>query len=164
MKSEKSEDGGRPVEDLSIRPVPFTQLFRFATVWDIALLVISAVMGLCCGALQPCFALVLGNLFNSLNVKDPNVFNDKINQLSIIMTLMGVGMGTGTYFSTFCALFAAKNQSRRLREAYFSAMLRQDMSWVDTHRPGEAATRLASDTVEFQVLHSSNCFALQALP
>ena len=68
---------------------------------------------------------------------------------------MGVGMSVGTYVSTCCALVSATNQGRKLREAYFQGLLRQDMSWIDTNRPGEAATRLASDTVEFQV-----CFLL----
>ena len=47
----------------------------------------------------------------------------------------------------------------RLRKDYFKALLRQDMSWIDVNQPGEAASRLAEDTVTFQVLLLFQAFA-----
>ena len=154
QESKKDSDSRKDTEtklNSEATPVSFVKLFRFATPIDIVLTVISIFSALCCGAVRPCLSLVLGKLFNSLNVQDQTAFNDQINTLSITITLLGVGLGVGMYVSTCCASIAATNQSRKLRESYFKAMLRQDMAWIDTNRPGEAASRLASDTVEFQV-------------
>ena len=132
-------------------PVSFVALFRFATAMDVVMTVIAAILGLACGALQPAFALVLGQIFNSINTTDPAAMTAKVDQLSWIILVMGAGMGVGSYIALTLCLTACANQGRRLREAYFQALLRQDMGWMDTNRPGEAASRLANDTVEFQV-------------
>jgi ABC-type multidrug transport system fused ATPase/permease subunit len=51
-------------------------------------------------------------------------------------------------------MISAENQAIRLRKDYFKALLRQDMAWIDVNQPGEAASRLAEDTVTFQVILS----------
>ncbi|RYF02874.1 MAG: hypothetical protein EOO77_31930, partial [Oxalobacteraceae bacterium] len=60
-------------------------------------------------------------------------------------------LGIGTFIASFCevalAMYSAERQGQRMRLSYMKAILRQDMEWYDTNNPGEAATRMAEDTV-----------------
>ena len=138
-------------KDKLIEPVPFRQLFRFATPSDMTLTYISAVLGILCGCVPPCLSLLLGNMMNSLNLADQNSFNAAVNQVATFMLILGCISAFLSYTYTTCGMISAENQAIRLRKDYFKALLRQDMSWIDVNQPGEAASRLAEDTVTFQV-------------
>ena len=140
-----------------IEPVPFHQLFRFATRSDMILTCTSAVLGILCGCVPPCLSLLLGNMMNSLNLKDQDSFNSAVNQVSTFMLMLGCISAFLSYTYTTCGMISAENQAIRLRKEYFKALLRQDMSWIDVNQPGEAASRLAEDTVTFQVQGICGC-------
>ena len=88
---------------------------------------------------------------NSLNLADQNSFNAAVNQVATFMLILGCISAFLSYTYTTCGMISAENQAIRLRKDYFKALLRQDMSWIDVNQPGEAASRLAEDTVTFQV-------------
>ena len=139
-------------KDKFIQPVPFRQLFRFATPGDMMLTYISGFLGILCGCIPPCLSLLLGNMMNSLNLRDEDSFNSAVNQVATFMLMLGCCSAFLSYTYTTCGMISAENQAIRLRKDYFKALLRQEMSWVDVNQPGEAASRLAEDTVTFQVL------------
>ena len=61
-----------------------------------------------------------------------------------------VGLFITTWLANCIPMYAAERQTRRIRSAYMKAMLRQDMAWYDTHRPGEIATRMAEESLAVQ--------------
>ena len=150
-KSSRKSSVASMTKDKLIEPVPFRQLFRFATPSDMTLTYISAVLGILCGCVPPCLSLLLGNMMNSLNLADQNSFNAAVNQVATFMLILGCISAFLSYTYTTCGMISAENQAIRLRKDYFKALLRQDMSWIDVNQPGEAASRLAEDTVTFQV-------------
>jgi hypothetical protein len=112
---------------------------------------LSAFLGILCGCIPPCLSLLLGNMMNSLNLRDEDSFNSAVNQVSTFMLILGCCSAFLSYTYTTCGMISAENQAIRLRKDYFKALLRQEMSWIDVNQPGEAASRLAEDTVTFQV-------------
>ena len=56
-----------------------------------------------------------------------------------------------------------ENVAKRLRAQLFSAMVRQDMSFFDSHRSGELVGRLTTDVADFKVLTGKCCLLKQTL-
>ncbi len=155
--------------DSLIEPVPFRKLFRFATPADMTLTYISAGLGVLCGCVPPCLSLLLGNMMNSLNLRDKDSFDAAVSEVAWMMLMLGCISGCISYIYMTCGLVSAEQQAIRLRKDYFKALLRQDMSWVDVNQPGEAASRIAEDTVTFQeppasIIHASfTCLICMAM-
>jgi len=128
--------------------VPFRALFRFASTGDLVLLVVACLCAVVAGIVMPLFTVILGDLFNALN--DPNNFEAGINQ--VCSRLAGLALGTGVvqYLTVGLSALSAVRQVSRLRSSYMAALLRQDAEWHDQGRSGEAATRMAADTVTFE--------------
>ncbi|KAJ1553462.1 ATP-binding cassette, sub-B (MDR TAP), member 4, partial [Cladochytrium tenue] len=60
--------------------------------------------------------------------------------------LFGLAMLVAGYFSQCLWVLTGENQTRKIRELYLQAILRQDMGWFDKAEEGSLTTRLAQDT------------------
>ena len=62
-------------------------------------------------------------------------------------SLYYVGLATATLIATFLATmfwnFSAYRQTRRMRQAFYQSILRQDIGWFDVTEANELSTRLA---------------------
>ncbi|KAI9324029.1 ABC transporter type 1, transmembrane domain-containing protein [Zopfochytrium polystomum] len=58
----------------------------------------------------------------------------------------GLAMLVAGYFSQCLWVLTGENQTRKIRELYLQAILRQDMGWFDKAEEGSLTTRLAQDT------------------
>ena len=128
--------------------VPFTRLFRFATAGDACLLAAACAFAALAGTSQPVFTLVFGQLLNGLNASNDLVAT--VNRLCVQLAIIGAVTFASVWLSVALASFSAARQVARLRAAYMRALLRQDAAWHDAGRAGEAATRMAADTVAFE--------------
>ncbi|KAG5482710.1 hypothetical protein CUR178_06747 [Leishmania enriettii] len=81
------------------------------------------------GAGTPAFSFALGRLVQDLLAANPKY---SAAESALIMTYIGIGVSA--------------RQVSRLRLRYLSAVLHQDMSWHDTHKPGELTARMTGDT------------------
>jgi ATP-binding cassette, subfamily B (MDR/TAP), member 1 len=129
-------------------PVPLLKLFRFATTFDIICLTIGCIFAGLAGASQPLFTIFFGKLLNGLNSNKDLV--TVVDELCLQLGLLGVATFICTWISVSLPAWAAARQVAKLRATYMKALLRQDAGWHDASRSGEAATRMAADTVAFQ--------------
>eukprot|EP00118_Oscarella_pearsei_P021466 m.241042 g.241042 ORF g.241042 m.241042 type:complete len:1331 (+) comp40199_c0_seq19:2286-6278(+) len=88
------------------------------------------------------------NSFNSscnFDGNDPSAFEDTMETVAIRFAIIGFGVWITMYIYVAFLSIAAQRQTRRMREAFFRAIMRQEIGWFDTSDTGELATRMADD-------------------
>jgi ATP-binding cassette subfamily B (MDR/TAP) protein 1 len=65
---------------------------------------------------------------------------------SIVPRIEGVGMFICTFIYMYAWVYTGEVTSKRIREKYLKAILRQDITFFDDVGPGEVATRIQTDT------------------
>lgn len=65
-----------------------------------------------------------------------------ITDAAIRFAIIGFGAWITMYLYVMLLIWAAERQTRRMREEFFRAIMRQEIGWFDTSDPGELATRL----------------------
>lgn len=68
----------------------------------------------------------------------------------------GLGMCACTFIYMYIWVYTGEVNAKRLREKYLQAILRQDVAFFDNVGAGEVATRIQTDTREFQRSHLSD--------
>lgn len=130
--------------------VPIYKLFRFASKLDLLMILISMIFSAGTGALQPAVILIFGNFLS--NIQTAMMDNPKGPLLPYVydLILTFVYMGTASLVAAYIAqcfwIMTGENQTRRIRQRYVHAILRQDLSWFDKAEEGSLTTRLATDT------------------
>ena len=71
----------------------------------------------------------------------------KISTLSLNFLLIAIAAAIVGFVDVACLSYSTENQMERLRAAYAKNLLRLDLAWFDTHRAGEAVSRLAEGTI-----------------
>ncbi|GJJ74770.1 ATP-binding cassette, subfamily B (MDR/TAP), member 1 [Entomortierella parvispora] len=129
-----------------VEAVSYWQLYRFASKRDWLYVVIGAICSLGVGVGQPFVALLFGSIVKDLGTGTEDKGQGIIHDV-IIFTIVGAAMFVAGYGQQCFWTLSAEHQSKRIREKYFHAILRQDMSWHDTGKQSESlTTRLSSDT------------------
>ncbi|KAG5504597.1 hypothetical protein JIQ42_06435 [Leishmania sp. Namibia] len=127
----------------STERVSAVEIFKYADRKDIALMAIGFFAAMVGGAGTPAFSFALGRLVQDLLAANPEY---SAAESALIMTYIGIGVSVACMVHVGCWCVAAARQVSRLRLRYLSAVLRQDMSWHDTHKPGELTARVTGDT------------------
>ncbi|KAI0054749.1 P-loop containing nucleoside triphosphate hydrolase protein [Artomyces pyxidatus] len=153
-------------EEEKLKPVSFSQLFRFTTRRELVLNGIGLVAAAAAGSAQPLMSLIFGNLTQSfvsfgvaVAASDPNnpASVDALNKAAAAfrhtaandagdLTYIGLGMFACTYIYMTAWVYTAEVAAKRIREAYLRAILRQDIAYFDKVGAGEVATRIQTDT------------------
>ncbi|GLH02052.1 Multidrug resistance protein homolog 65 [Gryllus bimaculatus] len=147
-------------------------LFRYASCGDIVILTIGLVFATAHGASLPALALIFGQMTNTFiqqfkadkiilteeiaspwakNETDPDKleeFDDlkqTMSQFSIYYLYIGIGVLVAAFIQTLCWEMACERQVYRMRQMFFSQMLRQDISWYDQNQSGDLTTKLSDD-------------------
>ena len=129
--------------------VPYSRLFLFATPADKAMVAVGVVAACLSGVIFPLFTLVFGKLLNTLGGSQAG-FAETVKEYALYFLLIAIGAAITGCIETWLPMVAAENQMREVRSRYVRALLRQDAGWHDTNRTGEAASRLAEETVLWQ--------------
>ncbi|KAH0586250.1 Leptomycin B resistance protein pmd1 [Termitomyces sp. J132] len=163
---EKSSD--TPVEPKTpdVPPVPFTQLFRFSTKFELFMDFIGLICAAAAGAAAPLMSLLFGNLtqqfvdFGTV-IQQANDGNSTASDLiptkaesfrsvaakdATYLCYIGVGMFVCTYIYMYVWVYTGEINAKRIREKYLKAVLRQDIAFFDNVGAGEVATRIQTDT------------------
>jgi ATP-binding cassette subfamily B (MDR/TAP) protein 1 len=118
------------------------------------------------GVIFPAFSLAFGTLINEINTPGGDFMGSVVN-VSKILLYMGVAMAIGGYLAMACFLTTSERQSKRVREAYLAALLKQEVAWHDLQSTGDLAVKITSETRKFQdglgdklaqVVQQSACF------
>jgi ATP-binding cassette subfamily B (MDR/TAP) protein 1 len=126
----------------------FSEMFKFADSFDVFLMVFGGFAAFCNGAGMPAFSEVFGQMLNDLT--HGGEIKEAISETALIMTYVGLIVFVLSTLQVATWMVAAARQMSRIRSAYFTALLRQDMAWHDSHKPGEVGSRLAGDTKVIQ--------------
>ena len=149
-KAQEKED-----EANALPPVSFLSLFRFATPFEIFLMVIGLIFAAASGAAQPLMTLIFGRLTTSFtsygtavtsiaqNGSNPAVaaaLAQAKHQLrvdsgnnALYLLAIGLGMFVATWLYMFIWNYVGELNSKRVREKYLRAVLRQEVSHVCDH-------------------------------
>ncbi|KXS09939.1 multidrug resistance protein 3 [Gonapodya prolifera JEL478] len=139
--------------------IKFQELFRFAKSADWALICIGLVSALVNGAMQPLMTIPMSDIVLALVTYSPNLdippgkigsrqyFEDSVHRSLFLFVGIGVAAFVAGYLQYTCLLVSAERQLRAIRNAYFRAILRQDIGWFESgNLTGELTNRLQSDT------------------
>jgi ABC-type multidrug transport system fused ATPase/permease subunit len=107
-------------------------------------MVLGTIFAIGNGSVMPIFSVIFGQLLDDFN--SPGGISAGINRNAWTFAVLGAGMFVCSWISLGCWMTIAEYQSKRIREAYLRAVMRQDMTFFDTNSPGELTTRLANDT------------------
>ncbi|KAI6166370.1 P-loop containing nucleoside triphosphate hydrolase protein [Pisolithus thermaeus] len=156
--------------------VGFTQLFRYATPFELFLNAVGIASAMAAGAAQPLMTLVFGRLIqdfvtfttaleayqsagsygNNIAVSSARQDFDSAAlelrraaaQNASYLAYVGVGMAVCTWIYMYLWIYTGEVNSKRIREKYLQAILRQDVAYFDHVGAGEVATRIQTDTLQ----------------
>ncbi|BEI85684.1 hypothetical protein CcaverHIS002_0510850 [Cutaneotrichosporon cavernicola] len=161
-KDEDEDDKPPP-----IKPVSLVSLFRFATRTELILQFFGLAIAAGAGAALPCMTLVFGQLVTlftdfgtvarqiaqegltpataaALEIAKRNL-KKEVGNCALYLMAMGLGMFILTYTYMVIWNYTSEAQSKRLRESYLRAVLRQEIAWFDDMGAGEIASRIQTD-------------------
>ncbi|KAK3823505.1 MAG: p-glycoprotein [Benniella sp.] len=145
-KSNQNKDDKTKLEEPKIS---YFQLYRFADTWDWICLFIGTFCALVNGVGQPLIAMLLGDVVNNIanNVYDIEESVARVRVVVIKFTVIGAIVFVLSYGQMCFFTLSAENQTKRIRERYLHAILRQDIAWHDTSKKSESLnSRLSADT------------------
>ena len=92
---------------------------------------IGFVASLVCGLAWPGFSIVYSNMLSDLLTLTGEELKDSARFWAIGFLILGVSIGTATYFQK--AMFGVSGEilTARVRRMLFKAILRQDIGWFD---------------------------------
>ncbi|KAK9760997.1 hypothetical protein K7432_014454 [Basidiobolus ranarum] len=145
-KSKKKKDK----EELGPK-VSYFKLYRFANSWDIICIILGTICAIGCGVGQPLVARLMGDVIQGLvGPADPETLKTQIatlREIVIKFTVIGAIMFVAAYGQMCFFTLSAENQTKRIREKYLHAIMRQDISWHDIGKKSESLnSRLNADT------------------
>ncbi|KAJ1988479.1 hypothetical protein GGI25_005282, partial [Coemansia spiralis] len=151
-KSVTGKDKSKPEKEPT---VSFAELFRFADKFDRILLVFGTIAACCAGVGMPLLTLIFSNLFgvfldfNNSDTENNEAIRHHLDhetrRYSLYFMALGLAMWTVASIQKLFWSLAAERISRRLREAFYVAILRQDIGWFDSLSTGELTTRISGD-------------------
>ena len=149
-KRNKGDDG-------AVDRVGFKELYRYATIWDHLFNFIGLIAAAAAGAVQPLMTIVFGSLTTAfLEYSNALLFggdipaarnhlNHEITHGVLFLVYIGIAMLAATYIYMAAWVYTGQVITRRIREKYLQAILRQDIAYFDVVGAGEITTRIQSD-------------------
>lgn len=102
-------------------------------------------------------SIVFGQLVNGLNVATCEVtgsnaaaYQEGINSKILLIVYVGIAYFLLIYIYTVCWNLSGERLAQRMREKYFSAILRQDAAFFDKISAGEVSSRMTGDIAVVQ--------------
>lgn len=92
----------------------------------------------------------LTQLFTRLHDESDEHFEAAVAQRSLYLLYIALGVALSTFIFTTCWIVSGEQISRRVREEYMHAIVRQDMAFFDHFGTGELISKLTSDINSIQ--------------
>ncbi|GAA5829569.1 hypothetical protein JCM3766R1_001228 [Sporobolomyces carnicolor] len=142
----------------------YTGLYRFTTPLEMTMNVIGLIFAVAAGVAQPAMTIAFGNLTNSFTnfASLPLIYgsnipadilsaarNDLFSNVKdgvLILVYIGIGSFFATYIYMGFWVYTGEVATRRIREKYLRAVLRQNVGWFDKIGAGELTTRIETDS------------------
>ena len=132
------------------KDVTFFGLMRYASRTDRVLQLVGVICCIAAGAALPLMTVVFGSLTQSFSNAAAgqalSAFTRDVDHLTLYFVYIAIGVAGTTYIYTCCFIISGENMSRRIREEYLKAIMRQNIAYFDKLGAGEVTTRITSDT------------------
>ncbi|KEG12560.1 putative ATP-binding cassette protein subfamily B, member 2 [Trypanosoma grayi] len=129
-------------EAISVKRASIADMFRSATTLERIIMVIGALAAFGSGVSSPAFMFIFGQMARSAIMGDAH---DVTTKFAVMMAILGSVDFVLTSVQNMCWVFSAARQVGNMKIRYFNAVLRQDLSWHDRHKPGELVSRITTD-------------------
>jgi len=146
--SDAADGAGKKEEEKTKDMASHGTMYRY---WDGVdkLLMFAGIIGAIGGGVMlPMFSIVFGELIEAFDPRNAVDFMGLIEELALIITLVGVGAWIASYMEMASFSISAERQTTRLREEYLAAVLRQDVGWFDAQEATELVTKLNQDALD----------------
>lgn len=134
------------------KKLSYFQLYRYATPSSYALMAVATIAAMANGCVIPLMNLIISTMASVVTDWAANPANypgDALFQALVInlikLAALGLTALIAGFLQTYAWMVSAENQTRKIRETYFAAIIRQEMGYFDQNPTGEIATRIASD-------------------
>ncbi|KAL3486456.1 P-loop containing nucleoside triphosphate hydrolase protein [Aspergillus germanicus] len=131
--------------------VGFFGLYRYATISDKLLLLLSVACCIIAGAAVPGMTIVLGGLTSKIRdfvsgTETADEFRDDVSTYALYFVYVGIGEFVTVFIGTAGFVYVGERVTSKIRERYMQAILRQNVGFFDQLGPGEIANRITVDT------------------
>ncbi|KAI9217023.1 P-glycoprotein, partial [Blastocladiella britannica] len=147
--------------------VAYWDLFRFATATDKLCMLLGGLAAITNGAMMPYFAVLMGDTITIFSMHDaavltPQAFPPAVRQhildsffdeiLTKVYWFLGLAAVTFVVAYMQMALwqYAGEGQAFRMKQQYFTALLRQEVAYFDDQKRGELTSRITADVEQVQ--------------
>ncbi|KAK9604779.1 mitochondrial chaperone [Aspergillus fumigatus] len=124
---------------------------------DLIILLLGFLAAVASGVPFPIMSIVFGQLVNGLNSAtcdvDPSTaasYQAGINSKILLIVYVGIAYFALIYIHTLCWNIFSERLAQRIRERYFSAILRQDTMFFDNRPAGEVSARITDEIAVLQ--------------
>ncbi|KAB8276954.1 P-loop containing nucleoside triphosphate hydrolase protein [Aspergillus minisclerotigenes] len=158
--SEASKDAEAPAKQSFMRrATSFGRLLVYGnpSSSDLALLLVGFITSIASGIPFPIMSIVFGQLVDGLNSSTCNVtpsnadsYQAGINDKILLIVYIGIAYFALIYIYVLCWNLSGERLAQRLREKYFSAILRQDAAFFDNLPAGEVSSRITGEIAVIQ--------------
>jgi ATP-binding cassette subfamily B (MDR/TAP) protein 1 len=131
-------------------PVPFFSLFRHGTTKDKLIIAIGMIVQCLVGLSFAVMNLIFGEVLDDLSsIGGSSMLDGTIGTIKI-MALLAVVFAGAAFLGMSAIPYGAARITNRVRNAYVSSVLAQDMTYFDESRPGEIVAALSDYTMDFE--------------
>jgi hypothetical protein len=131
------------------KPISFFSLFRHGTPQDKLIIFIGIIVQAFVGLSFSGMNLVFGEVLDDLSAPSESILSSTIGTIKIMAILAAV-FGAAAFIGMSFIPYGAARITNRVRNAYVSAVLAQDMEFFDESKPGEIVAALAEYTMDFE--------------
>lgn len=140
--------------------VKISELFQFATGFDVFVLSLAAVLAFVCGCLQigtmMAFEVMMDGIGETAQAGDINTADYDWGWYLFIA--LGGGLWLSTFLYAGTADYCKERMTARWKMAYLKAIVRQDVGWYDTNNPEELSTRIGESIKNIEEGMASKLF------
>ncbi|XP_023931974.1 multidrug resistance protein 1-like [Lingula anatina] len=137
---------GKEKEKEKLKPASFGKLFRYATKFDVLLILVGTLFAIAHGAAFPMLMVVFGDMTDTFIMNSTSgAFNEEMTKFTLQYVYIGAGCFVASYIQIACWMSACERQVLKLRKTFFFCILRQEIGWFDQNPSGELSTRLVDD-------------------
>ena len=148
----ESSDNNDEKEDkkyADAKPVPFLSLFRHGTPQDKLIIFIGILVQFFVGLSFSGMNLIFGEILDDLSSPTESILSNTIDTIKI-MAILACVFGAAAFIGMSAIPYGAARLTNRVRNAYITAVLAQDMTFFDESKPGEIVAALAEYTLDFE--------------
>lgn len=137
-------------DDKALLPmVSFWGMFRFASFYDHMLMFVGSIAALGNGCALPLWAVVFGSTIADINRTQDQILDAIVENVKFFVIIGGASFVL-SWLALTCWMYVSERMTKRMREEYVKAALRQNPGWFDSNHPGTLCARLAEDSIEYQ--------------